>query len=359
MNIASIVTTVERFAAIRRTQLKVLGLAVVGAVWAASIRPIDIAGRMPGQTTLKHKRKRLGRWLNNSGIDLDCLAKTVWFKTGARRFRGWRIVAVDWTMTEDYWILMAAVCVKKRAIPLMWRAFPAGTLGRSQNAVEDRFFLDLQEMMGTKARWLVVADRGFRRTELLRWLGELGINYVIRLKDDVWIKARGYEGELRHWRFEFGRILMNRNVQIRRLQPVQAHLVRIWREVNGKPSFWYLATNIEASAKDICRLYEFRMWVEQCFRDLKSKFKMRTSRLRDAAKIARLLLIAALLMLVLLFAGLRAEKKQWDIGRVPQGSAAETWSVITLGLAYILSSRRREARILSAFRPLILPLAAQ
>lgn len=359
MNVASIVATIEKFVGLRRSRLKVLALAVAGAIRAGSLRPIDIAEFMPSDTTIKHRRKRLGRWLGNEKVDPRSIAKAVWFKTGARRVRGWRVVAVDWTMNEDYWVLMAAVCLRGRAVPVMWKVIPAHCVGFSQNAIEDDFFDDLKEEMGTRGRWVVVADRGFRRADLIERLDYAGISFVIRIMDDVWVKARGYEGKLRDWRFPYGTVALNRDVAFRQKNPVQAHLVRVWRKVNEKPSFWYLATNLsKETARGICRLYACRFWVEEFFRDLKSRFHLRTSRLTDPRKIERILLVAALLLLILFAVGARALARGWDVGNVPQGRAEGIWSIVLLGLRYLRASPRRIGRILSRLRPLWLPQTA-
>lgn len=356
MNVASITAVIENYVDLRRSRMKVLALAVAGAIRAGSLRPIDIAEFMPVETTIKHRRKRLGRWLANENVDPASLAKAVWFKTGARRVRGWRVVAVDWTMNEDYWVLMAAVCMRGRAIPVLWRVMPAKCVGYSQNSIEDSFFDDLKGEMGTRGKWLVVADRGFRRADLIEKLNTEGISHVIRLMDDVWIQARGYEGKLRDWRFAYGTVALNRNVSLRNKNPVQTHLVRVWRNWKGKPSLWYLATNLsEETARGICKLYSCRFWVEEFFRDLKSRLHLRTSRLKDPRKIERILLIAAMVLLILFAVGARALSQEWDVGNVPQGRAEGVWSIVLLGLRYLRASNRRMARVMARLRPLWLP----
>ena len=50
----------------------------------------------------------------------------------------------------------------------------------------------------------MVADRGFVRCELLRFIKQQGFSYVIRLKGDAWIKAGRYEEQLRDYPLSAG-----------------------------------------------------------------------------------------------------------------------------------------------------------
>jgi hypothetical protein len=71
--------------------------------------------------------------------------------------------------------------------------------GCSQNALEDveiRRAIDLiKEAFGVGV--IVVADRGFRRRDLLSWLkDELRVDFVIRIEGKLKVKARGWKGLL-------------------------------------------------------------------------------------------------------------------------------------------------------------------
>lgn len=57
-----------------------------------------------------------------------------------------------------------------------------------------------------------MADRGFQRTELLRFIKRLGFSFVIRLKGDAWIKAGRFEGKLRDYALLTGQCFKLRDV---------------------------------------------------------------------------------------------------------------------------------------------------
>jgi hypothetical protein len=42
---------------------------------------------------------------------------------------------------------------------------------------------------------IVLADRGFGRTEIARFCQELRFHYVIRIKPDVWVRSRDFTGQ--------------------------------------------------------------------------------------------------------------------------------------------------------------------
>lgn len=358
MNVASIVATIQQSVTMRRSRLKSVALAVYAAVRMKSLRPIDIAFGMPGECSIKHRRKRIGRLLTNKELEVDSMVKVVWLKTGARRVHGYRVVAVDWTMEEGYWILMASVCLKRRAVPLFWRVHHAGQFDVSQTDFEDKFFEELIRLLGNRSQWVIVADRGFRRADLIARFQEKRIPFVVRMKDDVWVKAYGFAGPLRDWKFPYPTIKKSVNVQFRRREPATANLVRIWTEVNGQPALWYLATNLDESAEFIRKMYAIRMWIEEGFRDLKSELKLTKTRVEEPDRIARLLLIAALAVLILMSAGMRAIATGWARHNVPQARDEGTWSLLLTGYRYLQALPRRMSRMLGSLRALWEPIHA-
>ena len=99
--------------------------------------------------------------------------------------------------------LFAAVCYRKRRLSLFNWATTHDELNPSQNRLEEAFIARLLRNLPDAVRPLLLADRGFRRASLLRWLPEMPrhngrtVAYVAPLKGNVHIQtADGYQGLL-------------------------------------------------------------------------------------------------------------------------------------------------------------------
>ena len=108
--------------------------------------------------------------------------------------------------------LFAAVCYRKRGLPLLSWATTHDELTPSQNRLEETFIARLLRNLPDAIRPLLLADRGFGRASLLRRLQEMPrhtgrtVDYVVRLKGNVHIQtADGYQGLLRNYPLPSGR----------------------------------------------------------------------------------------------------------------------------------------------------------
>ncbi len=89
---------------------------------------------------------------------------------------------------------------RKRGLPLLNWATTVDELTPSQNRLEEAFIARLLRNLPDTIRPLLLADRGFGRASLLRWLQEMPhhtgrtVDYVARLKGNVHIQtADGYQ----------------------------------------------------------------------------------------------------------------------------------------------------------------------
>ena len=69
--------------------------------------------------------------------------------------------------------LFAAACYRKRGLPLLTWATARDELTPSQNRLEEAFIARLLRNLPDAIRPLLLADRGFGRASLLRWLQEM------------------------------------------------------------------------------------------------------------------------------------------------------------------------------------------
>jgi len=212
---------------------------------------------------------------------------------------------------------------------------------RSQNQIEQEALSALVGVLPARIRPIVLADRGFHRASFIAWLERHHLDYVVRIKKGSCIT----EGDGRRWKLgEEGlkpgelRILEGvryglyhgrpRELRINvalcfRLSKSRARDPR--REQPEEP--WYLATSLK-DAKSAASWYWQRGWIEQSFKDAKSRFGLARVRVGCPKRLCRLLtgLTVALSWLTLM--GLP------EGGVVPEGLSS---SVVAWGRASVIS----------------------
>jgi hypothetical protein len=292
----------QHFAPLRKSRRTTLTALTFGLLMGQQLGLAAIARRMAGPVSVRHKIKRVGRFADNKGVRAseatECLVK--WALSICRRAP---VVALDWTdLGRGRVMLTAAVALAGRAVPVAWtvmgrRAFSKRR--KSRNTVEEHLILRLNEAFAGRP-WLLVADRGLARASLFRKLQAWGISYVIRACGNPWVETEGWSGQL--WNIprqsyccqRYGRVLYHKSARV----PVS--LVVVHRGMAPEP--WYLVTNAPGT-KAIEKAYRRRSWIEEHFRDAKSGLGLDRLRLRRAARIERLLIVAAVAVLVAISVG--------------------------------------------------------
>ena len=164
---------------------------------------------MPGLPQSHHQRKkRHFRFLSNPRFDpiqTQCaLMPAICHLAG---LKGRTPIMIDWSdLGRKRNGLFAAVCYRKRGLPLLSWATTVDELTPSQNRLEEAFIERLLRNLPDAIRPLLLADRGFGRASLLRRLQEMPrhtgrtVDYAVRLKGNVHIQtADGYQGLLRNY----------------------------------------------------------------------------------------------------------------------------------------------------------------
>lgn len=120
---------------------------------------------------------------------------------------------------------------------------------------------------------IVLADRGFGRTELARTCQQLGFPYVIRIKPEVWIRSERFCGKLADYPVKKGICGKLANVRYRKQQPLKQHVVvcRKPRLPKDWDECWFLMTELDWLARQIVELYGLRMRIEEAFTDHKNR----------------------------------------------------------------------------------------
>lgn len=278
---------------------------------------------MAGAACVKHKIKRAWRFITNGRIEpLEVMAAVVnrLIRRHARKLRGRPLlISFDWTKVRSVHVLMAAVVIKGRAIPLCWGSYADKTLGRSQNALEEALLLALKAMIGPQVKVILLADRGFGRTELGRFCQRHGLDYIIRIKSKVQVRFAGQRVRLDRYPVHRGVCELHQRVLYRQHDPVRQHVVIRWKK--GLPPKsdqpWYLMTNLNLdcrptqAARRISDLYARRFDIEELFRDVKSNqfgYALGQTRITRPDRLDRLMLILVLAYLLLIGLGLWARR---------------------------------------------------
>lgn len=296
----------------RRTRLRNLTLLVYGILHSRSGSLSAIVRHWPfGARRHTHRLKRLHRFLKNPQVQVEryfpMLAGVIW----THRPGGGRTpllpVALDWTKVHAFHVLFAAVPHKKRALPLAYGVYHPQRLRYSQNHLERGLLTLLVSLLPRQAQPVLLADAGFGQTELIRWVQERQLAYVIRLRADTLVHYRGRTLPLGHLDTLEGAPILLSKVEYRGQNPVRLNLV-ISRKGD---KVWYLGTSF-CDAEQTVLWYRKRFWIEEMFRDLKSRLGLAQAHLKDEDRLARLLLGFQIAYLILALVGLHLPKRWQD-----------------------------------------------
>src|SRR4051795_5372977 len=263
-----------------------LANATLGVMTGASLG-VAIIGQSLAQArglVTKHAIKQVDRLLSNSKLEAwDVFASWVPEMVGSRTDI---VVAMDWTdFDADGQATLALKLVTRhgRATPLVWLSVFKDELKDVRNAYEDASLRRLAEVLPDGVRATLLADRGFADTKLFGFLGELGFDYVIRLKGNTNVGAAdgttcpAAEGQ-------DGRARKLRDATVTGAQCPVGAAVCVHAKDMKEP--WCLVTgNGDATAPQIIALYSKRWRVEPSFRDTKDlRFGLSTVRISDTQR---------------------------------------------------------------------------
>src|SRR4051812_8845516 len=258
-----------------------LANATLGVMTGASLAVAMIGKSLAQARGLlpKHAIKQVDRLLSNSKLEAwDVFASWVPEMVGSRTDI---VVAMDWTdFDADGQATLALKLVTRhgRATPLVWLSVFKDELKDARNAYEDASLRRLAEVLPDGVRATLLADRGFADTKLFGFLGELGFDYVIRLKGNTKVGAAdgttcpAAEGQ-------GGRARKLRNATVTGAQCPVGAVVCVKAKDMKEP--WCLVTG-NGDAPQIIALYAKRWRVEPSFRGTKDlRFGLSTVRVGD------------------------------------------------------------------------------
>jgi hypothetical protein len=310
---------------------------------------------------LLHRIKRLWRFTANERVDalavqLALVPHTV-AGLGFPRLLG---LAIDWTFFDTtlpsgqrmrYQVLRIAVPRKGRALPLLQLAYDRDDLSpnKSQNQIEQDALLALVGALAMGVRPVILADRGFHRASFIAWLVRHRLHYVVRIRKGACItEASGRRWKLGEEGLELGELRFVEGVRYGlyhdRPRELLTNVASCWRISKSRAKNprreqpeepWYLATSLK-NAKSAASWYWQRGWIEQSFKDSKSRFGLGRVRVGCPKRLSRLLMALSLALSWLTLMGLPggsvAPKEGFDAAAVVAWGKA---SVTSMALALL------------------------
>lgn len=318
------------------------------------------AARRRPKHDLPHRLKRLSRFLGNGRVDPLAAQCAAIPHAVARRGGGRLGLAVDWTMFDAklpagrvrrYQALRVAAPRRGRALPLLQLAYDRDRLppDRSQNQPEADALWAVGAALPPGVRPVVLADRGFARATFLAALKQRGLDFVVRIdKGTCPTEPDGRRWKLGEEGLAPGQVRWAPGVRygLRHGRPrdLPLNVALCWRVAKCRASKkapaapWSLATSLGTAARAVA-WYWRRGWIEQRFKDAKSRFGLARGQVGCPARLTRLLAAPTLALAWLTLAALPA------VGALPAGRhahAAQRGRASLVSLAPVLLDERRD-----------------
>jgi hypothetical protein len=272
---------------------RVFAWAVVGLLLEKSISLPALALVIVSTAKAASRVRRLRRFLANPHVQVrayyDALLR--------QALAGWAgatlyLVLDTTTLAGRVVILRVSLVYRGRAIPLVWEVYERKSVALPFAAYQ-AVLAHVRTLLPPDSRVVLLGDRGFRSTPLMRWCRQQqpGWHFRLRLKGNQLVTlADGREQRLAWLGLQPGQVGFLQNVRLGKEQYGPLSVAMAWATTpQAEP--WYIATDEPAEPPTLTE-YGLRMDIEEEFRDDKSGgFQLEDSQLPDAASIARLLLV--------------------------------------------------------------------
>tara|TARA_B100000609_G_C17189835_1_gene421811 strand:+ start:108 stop:1211 length:1104 start_codon:yes stop_codon:yes gene_type:complete len=239
-----------------------------------SFSTYDIASGLSGETSTKHKNKRLIYFLDSLEINLQfwkSIVLTIFSLPGFKlKSRKVITLAIDaTTLKDDFWLLAISVSYKGRGIPILIKSWEGVNVKYTLWDRVRETLKDLREILPVNFKYEILADRGFQGDVVFALCEELGLDYVIRVNDSYKVKTKGGKSYIQLSLYNDGYYFIESFGKNKCSEGV--NLVVNTKETSEGKARWYLATNIVSDRGTIVSKYEQRFLIEETFKDLKSK----------------------------------------------------------------------------------------
>lgn len=181
-----------------------------------------------------------------------------------------------------YQVLRVAVPRKGRALPLLQLAYDRDDLSpkKSQKQIEQEAILAVVRALPEGVRPVILADRGFHRASFIAWLARQHLHYVVRIRKGACItEATGHRWKLGEEGLKIAEMRLMKGLRYGLYhgppRELTINIALCWKVAKSRAKEpdepWYLATSLK-DAKSATNWYWQRGWIEQSFKDSKSRF---------------------------------------------------------------------------------------
>lgn len=287
--------------------------AVAALVHAGSVNTSKICDALPHAPEKHHEREQWLFRLLGSDATSESLAIEPFARAElARASEGGQRPMISMDQTEigsKHAILMLALRVDGRAVPLLWRVEEgAANIG---SAAQIKLLKELKLWLPADCKPILMADRFYPSHALFNWLKEEGFSWRIRLKGSIELACSDAK--------------INKVADLAKRYPhqeffdTQARIFNtglsmsvgwIWDNAQEHAEGWAIAMDCpatRASTKD----YQDRWGIEPMFSDFKSRgFDLGSTQMRLPKRLSKMILLVALAMRICIAAAPESQKKE-------------------------------------------------
>ena len=204
--------------------------------------------------------------------------------------------------------LMLSVVYHGRALPLAW-VVVKGKKGHFPQQTHCALLHQLQPLIPSSADVTLLGDGEFDGTEFQALLRTLHWKYVCRTAPNLLMTVEGQQFTIGAMAPARGERLAVRPAWVTAEEYGPVSILALWEEAYEEPL--YLVTNM-LDLEAAVAVYRKRAHVETFFSDQKSRgFHLHKSHLREPARLARLLIVACLAYLWVVYLGVCALRDDW------------------------------------------------
>ena len=278
----------------RKTRRRVLALGCQALIARRRLTLCGIARGLESSTRVLHRVKRIWRFLSNPGVDPRGVVRALAGEAFALT-RGWVPIIFDETgLKERAMVLCAGTWYRGRALPLALYAYQNPKIKKSLWAYREGLLSVLWGALPEpeRARFLLIADRGYAASAFFRRLLRAHINFAIRVPRRVLcgmahqtLRLEFLAADLKH-----GDCIFLTDISY---GPAKAKVnLLLWWEPQ-QPEPWLIATTLPTAA-ETKHYYRLRMGIEELFKDLKHTFSLESCQCQSTDRITCLGLFALL-----------------------------------------------------------------
>ena len=225
----------------------------------------------------------------------------------------WYLLIVDWTEVGGYRVLVTAIALRRRALPILWTVI---SKQGDQVEAEGLHYRTLRELLPEDRKFIITADRAYGHARTVRYFRLCNFSFVLRTSTKSSIASPGCKRfrKLTDIGFQPGDMQDFGIVDFAKSNTIRVRVIRSGDQGHKEP--WILLTDLDAPARLVVRLYSHRFRIEGFFRDVKSTrfgFGLRGCFFSKADSVERLFGVASIASWVYVLVGGHARKRGWHL----------------------------------------------